>query len=70
MQLGTYSQIALRVDAIEFTCLNETVEDRCAISTIVGSEEHVILPSDSNTAHGSFSTVVVYRQTAVLCLAA
>ena len=36
-------QVALGIDAVELTRLDEAVEDRRAISAAVRSEEHVIL---------------------------
>src|SRR4030081_2060952 len=50
-------QIALRIDVIELTALDQTIDNRRALATAVRSEEQIILAPDSNTTNGSFGNV-------------
>ena len=63
-------QIALRVDAIQFTTLDKTVNDRDALAAAVGAEEEIITPPDAYTADRAVSGSVVDLELSVFGVAA
>ncbi|GBF27487.1 hypothetical protein MnTg02_02540 [bacterium MnTg02] len=64
------SEPGLRIDAIEFCCLNERVGNGGGFASIVRAHEQIIFPPEGYAAHATFGCIVVNAQAAIFKIGA